>query len=157
MKKSAFCSTIPSQIPSQKYSLQYRKRLPTDTTAITPSATGTAIHTPVIPKNRGSTRMLPATSPNVRKKDSMAETLPLDNAVNMADVKIFNPQNKKTQEKMENPPAASSKTFASPAAKSPTIQKPPKKAAANTAREEHRRKPIQIPNTFLSCVRFRLP
>ena len=74
-----------------------------DTTNIIPSAAGTASHTPVIPQIRGSNRIPPASRPNVRKKERIADTFPFDNAVNIADVKLFKPQNRKLYEKIEKP------------------------------------------------------
>ena len=73
---------------------------------ISPSAAGTASHTPAIPQIRGSNRMPPASRPNVRKKERIADTFPFDNAVNIADVKLFKPQNRKLYEKMVKPFAA---------------------------------------------------
>ena len=60
-----------------------------------PSATGTASHTPVIPQKRGNKRMPPDSRPNVRKKERNADIFPFDRAVNMAEIKMFRPQNKK--------------------------------------------------------------
>ena len=71
-----------------------------------PSAMGTANHTPVIPQRADSSGIPPAVSPKVRRKDKNAETFPFDNAVNIADVKIFRPQNRKLQEKIRSPFAA---------------------------------------------------
>ena len=50
--------------------------------------------------------MPPASSPNVRKKERTADTFPSDNAVNIAEVKLFKPQNKKLYEKIVKPFAA---------------------------------------------------
>lgn len=71
-----------------------------------PSAAGTASHTPVIPQIGGSSRIPTASRPNVRKKESTADTFPFDNAVNIAEVKLFKPQNKKLYEKIVKPFAA---------------------------------------------------
>ncbi len=71
-----------------------------------PSAIGTASHTPVIPQMCGSRRIPPASSPNVRRNERTADTLPFDKAVNIADVKLFSPQNKKLNEKIVKPFAA---------------------------------------------------
>ena len=48
----------------------------------------------------------PASRPNVRKKERTADTFPFDNAVNIADVKLFKPQNRKLYEKIVKPFAA---------------------------------------------------
>ena len=71
-----------------------------------PSATGTASHTPVIPQMRGSSRMPPVSRPNVRRNERTADSFPFDRAVNIADVKLFKPQNRKLYEKIANPSAA---------------------------------------------------
>ena len=47
-----------------------------------------------------------ASRPNVRKKERTADTFPFDKAVNIAEVKLFNPQNKKLYEKIAKPFAA---------------------------------------------------
>ncbi len=73
---------------------------------IVPSAIGTASHTPVIPQIRGNRRIPPASSPNVRINERAAETFPFDKAVNIADVKLFKPQNRKLYEKIVKPFAA---------------------------------------------------
>ena len=73
---------------------------------IIPSAAGTASHTPVISQIQGSNRMPPASRPDVRKEERTADTFPFDNAVNIADVKLFKPQNRKLYEKMVKPFAA---------------------------------------------------
>lgn len=75
-------------------------------TDIIPSATGTASHTPVIPQRRGSDRMPTASRPKVRKKERTADTFPFDSAVNIAEVKLFKPQNRKLYEKIVKPFAA---------------------------------------------------
>ena len=77
-----------------------------DTTNIIPSAAGTASHTPVIPQMRGSSTIPPASRPNVRKRERTADTFPFDNAVNIAEVKLFKPQNRKLYEKIVKPLAA---------------------------------------------------
>ncbi len=71
-----------------------------------PSAIGTAIHTPVIPKSRGSSRIPPQSRPKVRRKDRTAETLPLERAVNRAEMKMLKPQKRKLTEKTGKPAAA---------------------------------------------------
>ena len=54
---------------------------------------GTASHTPVTPKRLGRVSNSTVINPNVRKNDRIADSFPFDNAVNTAEVKIFNPQN----------------------------------------------------------------
>ncbi len=61
---------------------------------------------PVIPQIPGSKRIPPASSPNVRKNERTADTFPFDKAVNIADVKMLNPQNRKLYEKVVKPSAA---------------------------------------------------
>ena len=81
-----------------------------DITNIIPSAIGTAIHIPITPKIRGSTMMPEASRTKVLRKDRAADTLPFDSAVNMADVKMLVPQNRKLNEKIANPLVAMSYT-----------------------------------------------
>lgn len=71
-----------------------------------PSATGTASQIPVNPHILGKSNIPPASKPNVRKNDRIAETFPFDNAVNIDDVNMFRPQNRKLYEKIVNPSAA---------------------------------------------------
>ena len=71
-----------------------------------PSAVGTAIQIPMIPKSRGSSRIPPQSRPKVRRKDRTAETLPLERAVNRAEIKILKPQKRKFMEKTGKPAAA---------------------------------------------------
>lgn len=67
------------------------------------SASGTASHTPVTPKIFGNVSNSIAISPKVRKKEIIADNFPFDKAVNAAEAKIFNPQNRKAKEKIKNP------------------------------------------------------
>lgn len=67
---------------------------------------GIANHTPVTSKNLGSIKRKAVINPNVRKKEIIADTFPFDNAVNIADVKLFKPQNRKLYEKIVKPFAA---------------------------------------------------
>ena len=67
---------------------------------------GIANHTPVTSQNWGSIKIKAVINPNVRKKDIIADTFPFDNAVNIADVKLFKPQNRKLYEKIVKPFAA---------------------------------------------------
>lgn len=64
---------------------------------------GTASHTPVTPKRLGRVSNSTVINPNVRKNDRIADSFPFDNAVNTAEVKIFNPQNRKLNGKIKNP------------------------------------------------------
>ena len=67
------------------------------------SAIGTASHTPVTPKRFGNVSNSTVISPKVRRNDKIADSFPFDNAVNMAEVKMFNPQNRKLKGKIKNP------------------------------------------------------
>ena len=71
-----------------------------------PSAKGTASHTPSMPHICGKIVMPMVKNPKVLKNDKAADILPLDRAVNIADVKIFIPQHKKLYEKIKKPPTA---------------------------------------------------
>lgn len=62
------------------------------------SAIGTANHIPFISIKLGNINRLIVIKPNVRKKDSIADIFPFDNAVNIADVKILYPQKRKLKE-----------------------------------------------------------
>ena len=66
---------------------------------------------PVTFKNFGKAKRKIVINPNVRRKDIVADAFPLDNAVNKAEAKILHPENKKPNEKMENPVFVISKTF----------------------------------------------
>ncbi len=67
------------------------------------SAIGTASHTPVTPQIFGNVSNSTVISPKVRRNDKTADSFPFDNAVNVAEVKIFNPQNRKLKGKIKNP------------------------------------------------------
>ena len=67
------------------------------------SAIGTASHTPVTPKRLGNVSSNIVISPKVRRNDKIADSFPFDNAVNVAEVKIFSPQNRKLKGKIKNP------------------------------------------------------
>ena len=56
-------------------------------------------------------------NPKVLKKEIRADILPLDKAVNVAEEKIFMPENRKLKEKSTNPGAAMSYTRVSEPAK----------------------------------------
>ena len=66
------------------------------------SAIGTASHTPVTPKRLGNISNSTVIRPKVRRNDKIADNFPFDNAVNIAEVKIFSPQNRKLKEKIKN-------------------------------------------------------
>lgn len=70
---------------------------------VSSSAIGTASHTPVTPKKLGNISNSTVSNPKVRRNDKIADSFPFDNAVNVADVKMFSPQNKKLKEKIKNP------------------------------------------------------
>lgn len=67
------------------------------------SARGTAIHNPSCPINNGNSKIEPAKNKNVLAIEIMADTLPSEKAVNMADAKILKPINKKLVAKIGNP------------------------------------------------------
>ncbi len=50
-------------------------------------------------------------NPNVRKKDIIADALPFDKAVNKAEAKILQPENKNANEKILKPFLVISRTF----------------------------------------------
>ena len=74
-----------------------------ETIRVINSAIGTANHTPLTPKIRGNVSSNSVISPNVRKKDMIADIFPLERAVKIAEVKIFIPQHRKLNEKIKNP------------------------------------------------------
>lgn len=61
---------------------------------------------PFTAKNCGRINSPATINTNVRKKDIRAEILPFENAVNIADAKIFIPLNKKPRLNIANPPIA---------------------------------------------------
>ena len=56
---------------------------------------GTANHTPVIPMNCGIINKPIIIKPNVLRKEIKADSLPLDNAVKIADENILKPKKRK--------------------------------------------------------------
>ena len=74
-----------------------------ETIKVINSATGTANHTPFTSQIRGKVSSKSVISPNVRKKDIVADIFPLERAVKIAEVKIFIPQHKKLNDKIKNP------------------------------------------------------
>lgn len=77
---------------------------------VTASAMGTAIHTPSIPSRRGRSKMQSGTSPNVRRKDTSADSLPFDSAVKAAEAKVLSPENRKLVENIARPALAMENT-----------------------------------------------
>lgn len=73
------------------------------TIIVSSSAIGTASHTPVTPKRLGNVSNNTVINPKVRRNERKADSFPFDNAVNVAEVKIFSPQNRKLKEKIKNP------------------------------------------------------
>lgn len=67
------------------------------------SASGTASQTPVFPNIVGRIRTAPTINKNVLENDIIADVLPSEKAVNIAEEKIPNPINTKLREYMENP------------------------------------------------------
>lgn len=94
-----------------------------------------ANHTPVTPKNSGKIKRKIKINPNVRKKDIVADTLPFDNAVNKAEAKILQPENRNPNEKIENPLLVISKTFSLFLANILAMLSPAKKESRNTKKE----------------------
>ena len=76
---------------------------PSDTNIVSSSANGTAIHIPKTSKNCGSISSATEIKTNVRNVDIIADTFPLDKAVNVAEANILKPQNKKLIGKIRNP------------------------------------------------------
>ncbi len=64
---------------------------------------GTANHTPVIPINCGIINKPIIIKPNVLKKEIKADSLPLDNAVKIADENILKPEKRKLNTNIINP------------------------------------------------------
>lgn len=74
-----------------------------DTNTVSNSASGTAIHTPTTSKNCGSISKAREINTNVRKVEMIADTFPLDRAVNVVEANTFKPQNKKLNGKIKKP------------------------------------------------------
>lgn len=74
-----------------------------ETNKVSSSANGTAIHTPITSKNCGSISKAREINTNVRKIEMIADTFPLDKAVNVADANMLTPQNKKLVGKIRKP------------------------------------------------------
>ena len=118
---------------------------------------GMANHTPLTSKNLGKTKRKININPNVRKKEIVAETLPFDNAVNNAEAKILQPENRKLNEKIEKPFLVISKTFSLFSANILAMLSPVKKENINTKTEIASIKQKQMRTTFFSCFIFSLP
>ena len=58
---------------------------------------------PVTLGKTGKTSNPTLIKPSVHKKDMIADIFPFDKAINIAEPKILNPQNKKLNENIENP------------------------------------------------------
>ena len=82
---------------------QRKIRQPTDTSSASPSATGSAIHTPFKSKAIGSSSTAPASKTMVRANEMPADTKPLHSAVKKAEAKIFTPTTKNDSAKIRNP------------------------------------------------------
>ena len=74
-------------------------------------------------------------NPNVLKNEIKADILPLDKAVNVAEEKIFMPENRKLKEKSKNPCAAISYTIESEPAKRDTSRGPKSREARHMPAE----------------------
>ncbi|MEG0736636.1 MAG: hypothetical protein RR441_07190 [Longicatena sp.] len=70
------------------------------------SASGTASQIPKTPYIVGSTSNAMEIKTNVLSDDIIADTIPLDSAVKVADAKILMPQNRKLIGKIRNPSLA---------------------------------------------------
>ena len=121
------------------------------------SAIGIANHTPVTFKTLGNVKRKTMINPNVRRKDIVADAFPFDSAVNKAEAKILHPENRKPNEKIENPIVVISKTFSLFSANILAMLSPAKKENRNTKTDTIIVKPKQIRTTFLSCFTFSLP
>ena len=99
------------------------------------SAIGTASHTPVTPMCFGRTSKAVHINANVLSTEIIADTLPLDRAVNSDEANILKPQNKKLNEKIEKPRRAIWYTAVPSGEKIETSDGPKKIAAMKTATE----------------------
>ena len=99
---------------------------------------GTAIHTPSTSNNKGNSNNAITKNTNVLKKDRMADTLPFEKAVKKLDAKMFNPVNKKLNEKIEKPYFASLKVSLSIGAKIAIIGSEKNSANINTNTDDIR-------------------
>lgn len=70
---------------------------------VSSSASGTAIHKPIMPQMIGSTSSAAVIKTRVRSTEILADILPSDKAVNIAEAKILKPQNRKLMGKIQNP------------------------------------------------------
>ena len=93
----------------------------------------------------------------VVSKDMVADSFPLDNAVNKADEKILHPENRKLNEKMKNPFLVISKTFLLFSANTFAMLSPPSRENRNTNMEIPTIKQEQIRTVFFNCFTFPLP
>ena len=84
----------PNMIPMPKKSVLYDYfwlRKINATIIVSSSEIGTASHTPITPKMLGNVSNSTVINPKVRRNERMADSFPFDNAVNVAEVKIFSP------------------------------------------------------------------
>lgn len=116
-----------------------------------------ANHTLVTSKNLGSIKRKAVINPNVRKKDIIADTFPFNNAVNNAEEKILQPENRKPKEKIANPIFVILKTFSLFHTNILAIFSPAKNENKNTITETVIIKARQIRTTFFNCFIFSLP
>ena len=96
-------------------------------------------------------------NPKVLKKEIRADILPLDKAVNVAEEKIFMPENRKLKEKSTNPGAAMSCTRVSEQAKRCTSLGPKSREERNMQAELTAMNLRQILQIFFSRRRFPAP
>ena len=87
---------------------KYIKCMTPVTSRVQNSATGMAIHVPVIPKNFGRIRSDRTINPKVLQKEITAEMVPLDRAVKNPEDVMLMPLNRKLMANRRKPAAASS-------------------------------------------------
>lgn len=121
------------------------------------SAIGIANHTPVTFKILGNIKRKTMINPNVRRKDIVVDIFAFNSAVNKAEAKILHPENRKPNEKIENPIVVISKTFSLFPANILAIFSPAKNENKNTIIETAVIKARQIRTTFFSYFTFSLP
>ena len=90
-------------------------------------------------------------NPNVRKKDIIADALSFDKAVNKAEAKILQPENKNANEKILKPFLVISRTFLLSAVNIPAIVSPVKKENRNMKAEIVNIEQKQMRMIFLRC------
>ncbi len=90
--------------------------------------------------------------PGTTHNDITADSFPFDNAVNVAEVKIFRPQNRKLNWKTMNPFFAISQTGVPLSEKQPTKEDPKIYENPKIKMEIEIMNRIQMKNTFFNCT-----